>query len=753
VEPKSGDQPEVKANHLAVPQDVNLANGAPAFGGGYPPEGRHPVLSSSWDPEGLVKALQRRWLLSAILGLACGALAAAAGWFLLPPGKISARAILRVASLPEFNVFPSAESRGDFQNYQKTQIALVKDRGVLTAALANPDVARLDIVHRHDEQGDAIDWLEREVKVDFSLGPEILSISFSGDNPTELVKLVNAIKDAYLKEIVEKEQNKRGKKLEDLKRIAEKYDSILKEKRKLLRAVSDKQGATDQATLGMIRTLNEDYLVFTKKELVSVRYELKKLSAERELLTVSPKGAGTDVVIPEKVVNDYLKGDAAHNSLLLRKAKLETDILESIRLSAAGENSPQAQRYKKDLAATELLIESRRKEARPKLIKEYQAKLETDKDASRIAMQNKIALYTKLENELTKEVEKSEVKVDRIGKDTISIDTYRAELQEAEIRAKRVSDRVDALMVEQDVPHRISSLDNAYIVHPDDLKRKLVASGLSGIGTLGLVLLLIAWVEHRPRRVHSVQEVQELGMKLVGTVPALPSRRQFRLLNSNGDGDAHWHSILTESVDTARTMLLHLARSERTQVVMVTSATGGEGKTSLSSHLAASLARAGRKTLLLDCDLRNPALHRLFGTSRSPGLCEVLRHQTELSEVIWQTPAPGLWMIPAGQCDGQALQALAQDKFRKIAEFLRPGYDFIVVDSAPVLPVADSLLVGQCVDAVIFSVLNDVSRLPKVYAAHQLLEKLGIRLLGAVVSGTHVDTYAPEYQYVTQVED
>jgi Mrp family chromosome partitioning ATPase len=110
-------------------------------------------------------------------------------------------------------------------------------------------------------------------------------------------------------------------------------------------------------------------------------------------------------------------------------------------------------------------------------------------------------------------------------------------------------------------------------------------------------------------------------------------------------------------------------------------------------------------------------------------------------------------MIPAGRCDSLALQALAQDHFKKIAEPLRAGYDFIVVDSAPVLPVADSLLIGQCVDAVIFSILHDVSRLPKVYAAHQRLEKLGIRMLGAVVSGTHVDAYGPEYQYLTQVED
>jgi Mrp family chromosome partitioning ATPase len=155
---------------------------------------------------------------------------------------------------------------------------------------------------------------------------------------------------------------------------------------------------------------------------------------------------------------------------------------------------------------------------------------------------------------------------------------------------------------------------------------------------------------------------------------------------------------------------------------------------------------------LLDADLRNPAIHRLFGVGRFPGLCELLRGDNEIAETIQPTPAPQLSLIPAGRCDNLALQALAQDGFQGICAQLRPAYDFIVIDSAPVLPVADSLLVGQHVDAVIFSILRDVSRLPKVYAAHQRLEMLGIRMLGAVVSGTHVDSYSPDYQYTGPLE-
>jgi succinoglycan biosynthesis transport protein ExoP len=201
-------------------------------------------------------------------------------------------------------------------------------------------------------------------------------------------------------------------------------------------------------------------------------------------------------------------------------------------------------------------------------------------------------------------------------------------------------------------------------------------------------------------------------------------------------------------VDAARTMLMHIAHQEKIQIVMITSALAGEGKTSLASHLAASLARAGRRTILVDSDLRRPTLHRLFDLSRGPGLSELLREENNLAAVIRDTAIPNLRLLSAGQADAVALQALAFDGLPKLFEQLRQEYEFIVVDSCPVLPVADSLLVGQHVDAVIFSLLRQVSRLPRVHAAYQRLAVLGIRMLGAVVNGTNSDHYPADYHYL-----
>jgi capsular exopolysaccharide synthesis family protein len=189
-------------------------------------------------------------------------------------------------------------------------------------------------------------------------------------------------------------------------------------------------------------------------------------------------------------------------------------------------------------------------------------------------------------------------------------------------------------------------------------------------------------------------------------------------------------------VDAIRTLLLHTAQTDALRVIMITSANGGEGKTSLASHLAASLARAWRKTLLVDGDLRNPGAHRLLDVQAEPGLSEVLRGEAELEDVVRPTPISRLWIVPAGQWDTHAIQALAQKDVRTLFDKLKKQYDFVILDSGPVLPVADSLSLAQHVDGVILSVLLDVSRAPAIHAATQRLAALGVRVLGSVVAGT-----------------
>jgi tyrosine-protein kinase Etk/Wzc len=253
-----------------------------------------------------------------------------------------------------------------------------------------------------------------------------------------------------------------------------------------------------------------------------------------------------------------------------------------------------------------------------------------------------------------------------------------------------------------------------------------VAAAFAGFG----------WREWRARRVHSADDVaRTTGLRLFGTLPAAARPMRRRLAGVNPPASDRTHRRLTEAADATRTQLLHEAGPRGMRLLMVTGADRADGKTSLAVLLAVSLARAWRRTLLIDANLRRPAAHRVFGLAAEPGLAELLRGEATADQVTQATRVSRLWALPAGRGDDHALQALAQDDVGPLLADLRGRYDFVIIDTPPVLPFADALMLARHADATLLAVLRGVSRLPPLEAARTRLEAVGARLLGAVVLG------------------
>jgi capsular exopolysaccharide synthesis family protein len=185
---------------------------------------------------------------------------------------------------------------------------------------------------------------------------------------------------------------------------------------------------------------------------------------------------------------------------------------------------------------------------------------------------------------------------------------------------------------------------------------------------------------------------------------------------------------------------------------MVTSARDGEGKTTLASYLANSIAKTGKRVLLADCDLRRPALHRLFQAEGAPGMAEALLGEADVAEVIRPTPVAGLDLLAAGTPSEGALRALATDAVTRVFARLKADYDYIVVDSCPVLPVVDALLVAVNADAVVLSVRPFHSQLSWVDSTCERLAALGVPLAGVVVNGERGGQQSYGTSYLNKLE-
>jgi succinoglycan biosynthesis transport protein ExoP len=705
-----------------------------------------PGLAGAPTMQALGTSLKRRWRLAslcAVLGTACAALLT---WFFMPPAKHTVQSLLHVEAQTPWVVYQRGESKSDFQSYQRTQIALVKSRFVLNAALRDPEVAGLPMIR---EPIDPIGWLQSELLVDFSMAPEILKIAMKGDHPEQMRVLVAKITRAYLDEIVKREDGKRRERHEKLKEVHERYQEMLRTKRRTLRELVENVGTGDPQTLALKQRFAQEQLAVSEKELLQVESELRKMQTELALRQ-SKEGMPLDGKSYDADLEELAKKDPVVEKLFVRKALLEQEIIETVRVSTRGEKEPRVLRTRQEIAGIEANLTERRKELRPSLIAQLQARLDQNQKNTIAALGDRIEAHQELKKTLVKDIDRLAVESRSLNKGSLDIESYRQEIAQIEETAKKVGAELEALTVEQKAVARVTELESAFVTKPDDIKRRLMATVAAAFAGFLLAALGVGWWEYRSRRIQTPAEiVHGLGIKLVGTVPPLDEDSPD-LAPAHGETLEVVDVLQTNVLDATRAMLLHTARHQPMRVILVTSAVACEGKTTLASRLAASLARAKRKTLLIDCDLRKPTSHLFFSLPRTPGVSDVILGHVSVDDAIQHTSVKGLSLIAAGPPSKEALQALAQESFANMLKEVRDQYEFIILDSCPVLPVADSLMIGQQADGAILSLLHDVSQMHKVYAAYQLMSQMGIRILGAVLNGLKNPANEPEYRYAEQ---
>jgi capsular exopolysaccharide synthesis family protein len=706
------------------------ANGSPGRNGHLP---LPPALASGPDLPALLRALKRRWFLAFFLGTLLAAGAGVAAWYLLPI-RYTAYSQLRIAMTPPWLVVRNADTpdgRGEFLTYLRTQAAWIKNYFVLGAALQREEVKYLRMVR---EQPEPLTWLADELKVDFQEGSEILTVSLIGTDPDEVVTLVKAVTQTYLDKIVNMEREQRRTRLTELNDIYGKSVEKLRVRRNSMRKLADTLGTSDSQALSQKQMNLLTYFGEKQRQLGQVETELMKAAARQQAYQAREK-AVTEPAVTETMVAEALDGDLTGKQLVSRILRLK-DIIAEYRHSAVQDNEPSLLRAQRQLAEAEKAIETRKAELRPELLERLRQKVRAESDTGLVQLNAEVAALTEQEKRLRAEVETLSKEADKIGTSSTELEMVRAEIQREDKVANRVGDEVDVLQIELRSQPRVT-LSQEAAIQKKDIKRQLLAVILAPLAVLVGVCLFVAWWEFRARRIQSSEEViKGLGMRVVGAVPALPRRVRSRPM-TNGKETAG--SSLLESIDGIRTVLLRDASVQETRVVMVTSAVSGEGKTTLASHLAGSLARSGRRSLLIDCDLRHPAVHQLFEVPLRPGFSEAVLGEMHIMEVTRTTAVNGLSVIPAGQWDREVMQIMTREEVLAIFEKLKGEYDFIVMDSHPVLAATDALVIGQYADAVLLSLLRDVSQTHRVFAACQRLATLGIRILGAVVNGTRPD--------------
>ena len=273
-----------------------------------------------------------------------------------------------------------------------------------------------------------------------------------------------------------------------------------------------------------------------------------------------------------------------------------------------------------------------------------------------------------------------------------------------------------------------------------NIKAMLVGGGFLGALGLGVVIaLLFDMIDHRFR--YSEQIADELGLDVIGAIPTVPKP---------GEGDKDPDAVL-QSVEAFRGLRMNLHHMFDAPPVMVTiSSPGvGDGKSMISSNLALSFAEAGFKTLLIDGDIRRGKLHSIFGIERRPGLLDYLAGEVDASHVMREVPVHGaLTLIASGTRRHRGPELLTSARLPALLNMVRSKFDVIIIDSAPLAAGVDAYALSVATRNLLLVMRTGHTDRRVAKAKLKLMERLPVRILGAVVNAVSTADVYGEYSYL-----
>ncbi|KUR80135.1 polysaccharide biosynthesis tyrosine autokinase [Novosphingobium sp. FSW06-99] len=322
------------------------------------------------------------------------------------------------------------------------------------------------------------------------------------------------------------------------------------------------------------------------------------------------------------------------------------------------------------------------------------------------------------------------------------VDSRRRQLNDLMARFNQISAASDI------VRNNISQLDSAEVparpVSPNLPKNMAIAFALGLVIAVGIAIAREA-VDDTLRSPEDVES--KLHLPLLGTTPNAPDED----LGAGGDDRK---SAINEAYYSIRAALDYATLTGTPEVLQVTSSQPSEGKSTTCIALARDYARIGKRVLLIDADLRRPSLHRHFTADRTTGLTEVLLGHQTLADCIIKVGKDSFDLLPLGQVPTNPVEILSSNALGDFLAATKPSYDVIILDSAPIMGLADAPLIARQVQTVLLIVEANRAHNGQAKAAVRRLQDIGARIAGVVltkfdhrIAGYNYDYHYKYYQY------
>lgn len=658
--------------------------------------------------------------------------------------------------LTEKNIFAPV----DFGQYMETLVSNITSPTVIGTALSkHPELADLPLLRGSSEPEMVI---RKGLRVGIVARTALIEVALSSKNPGEAAMIVNAVVETFLKLAEDLYDAATQEQIKRLKGERDKQEAEVKRQRTQIEGLTK---TIDVAALDRVKDRNVASLeTYGQLQMERTRVEIMRIQAEGRLNQLrneklSPIAPRDETQLRDAITQLFYE-DPRVASLQAEREKAEIRLNEAKRVSKSLSDPAQV-RATEMKAALDKKIDELWKKLEPRLRWQLAA-TPVDQSQERLIQEAESNLSAlKIQEEaLANRLDSVRVENRAAESEALQLEFLRQDL----LSANNVLERVQAALnqLEFDARSPVARVELSFKATPSilpdgNLRTQVMLAGPALFGLFILFSLLM--IERWGARVGDPDELSSrMKLKVIGVVPPLPQikpqiAQAEGALTSPSDMKAQRQlDEFVQSLDHLRVALC--ARKDPwgrdRHCVLITSACGSEGKTTLAAQLAERCVNAGQMTLLIDADLRNPTLSRMLDAQDNPGLINVLRGEVMAEDVVMVIgDAGGFHLIPAGNPRMDPSRLLASDRLAKLLAQARESFDMIIVDVPPVLPVPDALTIGKLTDGAVLVVRYDTSRFPLVERAHGRLTHVGVPILGAVLNGVRSmeSSYGGYYAY------
>jgi polysaccharide biosynthesis transport protein len=580
--------------------------------------------------------------------------------------------------------------------------------------------------------GELTDAFLERLQVEPVRNTRLIKVSFESGVAELAARVANTIADAFIAQHLEE------------KKVAGRY---------AIQFLSTKANEARQALQSSEEQLNrfmaENDILFVGGDRVGDRLGERQALVSQQLATLSDSLLKAKA---ERIAKESVLAQATQAAAGTLPAVLQNPLIAHLKEEATkleGKYRELGQTFKPEYPRMQRLAENIA-EVRQQLRDEVQRFAEGARGEHRAALQTETELRKALEEQqaLARKLDAQMAGYNLLRREVdTSRDLYAAlssRLKETQVSASLLTSNI-SVVDRADVPLRRSA--------PRAGVNLLVGCLVGLVGGVGLAFLFeyLDTSIRDPREVESILRLPTLGL--------VPSRVALTALPANGEaaGDpgpfalvAHQatSSILAEAFRNVRTSVVYATPDRPPKTILVTSLQQQDGKTSVSTNCAISLAQLGTgDVLLVDADMRHPDLHGIFGVAQSPGLSDLLTGGVETAGVIRPTSIPGLYVVPAGPVPRNPTELLFSGRFTRALEMLGERFTHIVIDTPPMLGVSDTLVLAPRVEGVILVLRHGHAGRDAAQRAVQMLGSVRARILGVVLNHADVRSAPGAYQY------